>query len=271
MVRDSNGSVLWRRWLDHAEALWQNARHHDALQYADRAALENEEARYAAALLRGRVLLDLGQAKAALSSFESVALLGVPDPCIDAARGHALFELGRFPEATHALRSAIRGDPSLADAHYTLGLLYELIGEDGDTEHFRVARKIDPQRFLPPKQRSRADFEQCIRDAVAELPGAVQRCAEQMPVVVQEVPNFDRLWNASPAISPRCDGLLVKADDIGCSPRIVLTLFKRNLERASSSDEKLIHRIQSTICRLIEENTKALRPNDFERCNGSKF
>lgn len=250
--------MTWNEILDDAERLWRDGRHHDALQQVDKAALASEDARYHAALLRGDVLLDLGDPLGALSSYESVADPMTPDPDVDAARGIALFELARFPEADNALRSALRGRADLAEAHYTLGLLYELLGNGRDIEHFRIARKLAPEQFPPPSQLSRDEFESAIQSAAGELPLSVQRAIEGIPVLVQELPHPDDLREAIPPVSPRCLGLFVglaprfrSTLDEGVAEQPVILLFKRNLERACDSRDGLIEEIRLTVLHEI--------------------
>ncbi|MEO0814924.1 MAG: metallopeptidase family protein, partial [Myxococcota bacterium] len=162
--------------------------------------------------------------------------------------------LARFPESDNALRSAVRGRPDLAEAHYTLGLLYELLGNGRESEHFRLARKLAPGQFPIGEQLSREDFERCIQHAVGELPLTVQKAVEGIPVLVQELPHPEDLREAVPPVSPRCLGLFV-----GMSPRMesvldgvseqqpVILLFKRNLERACTNSDQLVREIKLTI------------------------
>src|SRR5262245_29570273 len=103
----------WESLLDEAASALEEDRHHDALQLCDRAALLGDEARYNAAILRGDILLELGDPSGALSSYETVADPDVQDPDLDCARGMAFFELGRLAEADSALRSALRGNADL--------------------------------------------------------------------------------------------------------------------------------------------------------------
>ena len=250
--------MTWQDTLAEAERLWDEARHHDALQCVDRAALVGESGRYHAALLRGDILLDLGDPVGALTSYESIAEPDTPDPRVDAARGIALFELARFPEADNALRSALRGDPELGEAHFTLGLLYELLGNGREVEHFRLARHLDPERYAPAPQLGREEFERCIQDAVRELPAGVARALEGIGMVVQELPHPVDLRESSARISPRCLGLLVNTNASRSSPSStaeevepVVVLFKRNLERATTSRDHLVAEIKLTILHEI--------------------
>lgn len=244
----------WNHLLNEGERLWREGRHHDALQPVDKAALASEDARYHAALLRGDILLDLGDAIGALSSYESVADPQIPDPVVDSARGIALFELSRFPEAANALRSALRGEPNLAEAHYTLGLLYELTGDARELDHLRIARSMSSERFPASLQLGREEFELLIEQAVDGLPTNVRMAIEKLPILVQELPHPEDLQNSTPPVSPRCLGLFVdlsprfrSALDASMAEKTVILLFKRNLERACESPEQLVDEIRSTI------------------------
>lgn len=57
--------------------------------------------------------------------------------------GWAYYNLGRFPEAEGALKSALRLDPQMALAHYTLGMVYEQQRRDADAANaYRAAIKL---------------------------------------------------------------------------------------------------------------------------------
>jgi predicted Zn-dependent protease with MMP-like domain len=251
-------SEAWEDLLDEAEAAWQDNRHHDALQACDRAALQGEDARYYAAMMRGDVLLELGDALGALSSFESVAHPDVDDPDVDLSRGVALFELGRLAEADNALRSALRGDNSLAEAHYTLGLIAELLGTGAEAEHFRQARKLDAELYAPRPQLGREEFEAIVEQALAELPPPVANAVSNIPVLVAELPHPDDLRRADPPLSPRSLGLFVGTPpshvsmlDAPPSEQPTILLFKRNLERACKDREELVREVRLTIIHEI--------------------
>ncbi|MBI5510448.1 MAG: metallopeptidase family protein [Deltaproteobacteria bacterium] len=244
----------WQDLLDRAEDALADGHHREAALLCDRAALAGDDARYFAALLKGDVLLDLGEVEAALSSYDSVAEPGVEDPEIDCARGVALFELARFAEADKALRSALRGNPKLAEAHHTLGLIAEILGTGHDVDCFRQARRLDPQRFPPVAQLSRAQFETVVHEALADLPAPVAKAVGDVPVLVAEVPHQSDLTQADPPLSPRILGLFVGAAppqvsvlDAPAEVQPTIFLFKRNLERACKDLATLRAEIRMTV------------------------
>ncbi len=254
MEPENPDSSDWRDLLDEASQAHADGHDHDALQLCDRAAMCGEEARYFSAVMRGDVLIDLGDTSGALSSYDSVADPSVPDPDLDCARGVALFELVRFAEADNALRSATRGDPSLAEAHYTLGLLAEITGSGRDGEYFRQARRLDPGAYPPPIQLGRQEFESAVDEALAQLPEPVRKATQEVPIVIAEVPHPDDLVQSDPPLSPAMLGMFVGPSSAEVSvldappeQQPTILLFKRNLERASHDRETLIREIRTTV------------------------
>jgi len=246
--------LAWQHLLDEAEVALGEGRHADGLQLCDRAAQQDPEARYFACLLRGDILLDMDDAIGALSSYDSVADPAIPDPDVDCARGVALFELSRFPEAENALRSALRGNPELAEAHYTLGLIAELMGHGAAVEDFRQARRLDPERFPHVPQMPRAEFEGLVEEAVRTLPPKILNAIQGVPILVAEVPHPADLVACDPPLSPRILGIFVGPPPAAVSvldptpeqPPTIL-LFKRNLERVAPDYDALMHEVRITV------------------------
>jgi predicted Zn-dependent protease with MMP-like domain len=246
--------MSWSRLLERAERAFREARHHDALQLCDRSALQGDEARYHAAILRGDVLLDLGDAAGALSSYDAVADPSAADAELDCRRGIALFELVRFAEADNALRSALRGDANLTEAYYTLALIAEITGTGMDVEYFRRARQLEPMRFPPVAQMPQLDFEAVVVEAIASLPDQIQAALRDIPMLMAEVPHPADLLQADPPLSPRILGMVVGVPPPQVSmldePSVqqpTILLFKRNLERACTSHEILVTEIRRIV------------------------
>ena len=240
----------WRTLLDEAQSARSARRYHDALQLSDRAAFQGDEARYHAARLRGDTLLDAGQAAAALSTYDSIADLAVPDSELDCARGVALFELGKFPEANNALRSALRGKPDLAEAYYTLGLLAEILGTPGEEELFRRARQLDSDRYPITPLMAHDTFVAAVDEALASVPAHVARALTDVPVLVVDVPHPEDLSRAQLPTPPTAMGMTIDHSQCGhpqCDEARTILLFKRNLERAAATGEQLQTKIRELV------------------------
>lgn len=246
--------MSWQKLMEEATTALRGGRHHDALQLCDRTAQMGDEARYHAAILRGDVLLDLGDPSGALSSYETVADPGRPDPVVDCARGIALFELGRFAEADNALRSAIRGRPDLAEANFALALMAEIQGSGLEVEYFRRARKLAPERFPPTPRLSRAEFDEALGAATTLLTDQEREALQNITIFTEELPSFQDLRRGTVPLSPLSLAVLVPAGvaqhampPSGPGERPVLILFKRNLERAARTAEALTARIKEAL------------------------
>lgn len=242
-----------------AEAALMADRHHDALQLCDRAALIDDEGRHGAALMRGSILLDMGDARGALSSYDSVADPKVPDAELDCARGLALFELARLAEAENALRSAVRGAPTLARAHFALGLIAELMGNGEEAEHFRRARRLEPENYPPQRRTGAEEFQTAVTTAIGSLGEGPRGVLRKMSVLVAELPNPQDLIRQNPPVSPQAPCMVVgvldskndSADDIG-EVEVGLLLFKRNLERMTPNTEALTDNVRQALLHVLE-------------------
>jgi len=247
----------WQKLLRKAERALERGRVSEALQLCDQAAFENEESRYSAGLMRGSILLELGDAVGALSAFESLAKPESQDSEVDCARGMALFELARFPEAEAALRSAVRGGPHLAKAFHTLGLIAEFKGTGEEVRWFREARSLEPTRFGHRVQLSNAEFREMVEEAVAELPSDFVEIVEEIPIVVSELPIVNELNQLQPPISPLSLAMMVGAVRVEHGPaddlEPILFLFKRNIERAFPDPEEMKSATRRAIIRHFAE------------------
>ena len=229
----------------------------EALQFCDQAAFFSEEARYSAGLMRGNILLELGDATGALSAFDSLAEPGQRDFEVDCARGMALFELARFPEAEAALKSAVSDGPHLAQALHTLGLIAEFKGSGEEVQWFREARLIEPDRYGHRAQLSNGEFRQRVEEAIAELPTDFIKVVEEIPIVVSELPIVNESYQLNPPISPLSLAMLVgvavaeEARSQDLEP--ILFLFKRNIERAFPEKEGMKSAIRRAIIRHFAE------------------
>lgn len=242
----------WQELLQQAE----EALHEDdsalALQLCDRAAQFAGEGRYYAGVLRGNILLALGDAAGALSSYDTVAEPSKADPQLDEARGIALFELARFAEAEKALKSALRGNDSLAASHYTLGLIAEIFDHGAAGEYFRRARKLDPENFDESSWLTQEEFEKILQEAVDGLPDSVRAMCQNLPLVVAEVPRLEELKQVDPPLSPRTTAIFFgelqpnpDLENLDNQPSVVI--YKRNFERLSREPDVLKEEIQAAL------------------------
>jgi tetratricopeptide (TPR) repeat protein len=248
----------WRNLLTQAKEVLAAGRTHEALQLCDRAAIESEDARYGAALIRGAIHLEMGDAAAALSAYQAVADAGKPDADLDCARGLAYFELAEIPEAEAAIRSALRIDSHLAEGHYTLGLILELKGRREANTHFRRARELSPAQYPEDRSRTREEFEALLNRAASTLPEHVIEHIRKFPIVVADLPVLDELQKIQPRMSPQSLALVLGSSE-GRAVQPCLLIFKRNVERAFRDEELIEAGIRLAV---IREFTRALGLKD---------
>lgn len=241
----------WRRILDDAEDAFVAGDFEGALALCEAAAGQGEDAFYFATFLRGDVLLEAGDATGALAAYERISGPG-SEPELIAARGVALFELVRLDEAEALLLEA--AGARVAQAEYTLGLLYELTGRGDPARHYKRAHKIDRKYLVPPPPMPAELFDRVVQDALAELPEPVARAIENIPVLIEDMPDIEELTQSAPPLSPTTLGVFMGPPPSTRSvldpveleqPRIVL--FKRNLERAFPGRAQLKDEIVTTV------------------------
>jgi len=213
--------------------------------------VHGDDARYFATVLRGDVLLEAGAATAALQAYDSIAG-GGEDPELTSARGVALFELVRLDEAERVLLEA--AGARVAQAEYTLGLLYELTGRGDPARHYKRAHKIDRHYLVPPPPMPPELFDRVVQDALAELPEPVAQAVANIPVLVEEMPDLEELTQSSPPLSPTTLGLFLGTPPSAQSvldpvelEQARIVLFKRNLERAFPGRDHLKDEIVTTV------------------------
>ena len=248
----------WRNLLTKAKEVLAAGRTHEALQLCDRAALESEDARYGAALIRGAIHLEMGDALGALSAYQAVADLGTPDAELDCARGLAYFELAEIPEAEAAIRGALRINDNLAEGHYTLALILELKGSREANAHFRRARELAPAQYPEDRSRTREEFEALLNRAASTLPDDVVEHIRKFPIVVADLPVLDELQKIQPRMSPQSLALVLGSAEASPAQPCLL-IFKRNVERAFRDAELIEAGIRLAV---IREFTRALGLED---------
>ncbi len=106
---------------------------------------ETQEGRVATRLDLARVLIEGGNAEAALTLLAQLRKEGVRDPRLDVLQGRALRLMGLTDDAREVLVAAVKRHPRDAEAHDQLGIL-DLDAHDLDAAiaRFERARALDP-------------------------------------------------------------------------------------------------------------------------------
>jgi DNA-binding transcriptional MerR regulator len=128
-------------WYEHGVALEDD--HSQAAIDAYRRALELDPALAEAHLNLGRLLHEAGDLRGAEGQYREVLRLRAEDALAAYNLGVVLQDQQRPQEAVDAYEKALAGDPTMADAHFNLSGVFELLGnKKGAFRHLRTYRTL---------------------------------------------------------------------------------------------------------------------------------
>ena len=190
---------------------------------------------------------DVEGAKQALHAAEEIA--GPDDP--DVAYGRALiaWETGEIAQGVAILKRVLEIDPDFADAHHTLGLLLEDLGdEEGMVHHFLRTHELDAELDRERSLGTREEIdriERVARKTLEELPEEFAQMLQSVPILLESRPSRDLVESG---FDPRAYGLFDGPehgeDDVPAPTRVVL--FTSNL-LSSYSGEELDEQVEITV------------------------
>jgi predicted Zn-dependent protease with MMP-like domain len=199
------------------------------------------------------VCLDEGEPEQALESLRGAERSADPALFFH-LRARAQFELVRFEQARDDALRAVAVNPGLPEAHDLLARVYEHLGEpEKAREHGAEAQAIDPAVFGPPLQISNQEFDVLVEESLRELPEPIRRKLDEVPVLVEDLPNREVLTGEDPPLAPDLLGLFVGRHllershlDLPGAPGAIY-LFRRNLLRACLDREELKREVRTTV------------------------
>jgi len=196
-----------------------------------------------------------------------------PDGPFESARldflvGRAHFESGDQQKALRLLTHAVELEPGYGDAHYTLGLVHEALGDSkAMVSAFLRAREADlalaPVAWAP----GRSAFEDLVRAAIVRLPKPLHAALEGAELFVVELPGAEVIADG---VDPRTSVLLDTQErsraglDVSKSsaelqqPRVGRIFFyQRNTERAvedaSGLNDEIYLALEEELCAAFPE------------------
>jgi predicted Zn-dependent protease with MMP-like domain len=173
---------------------------------------------------------DVEGARAALEAAEEMA--GSDDPDVGYGRALILLETGETEPAVSELKRVLETDPEFADAHHTLGLALEELGdEQGMIHHFLRTRvldaKLDKDRGTGSPEEL-ALIERVARETIESLPEEFGERLKNVPIILEHRPSRSVVESG---FDPRALGLFEGPehgrDDVPAPTRVVL--FTSNL------------------------------------------
>jgi predicted Zn-dependent protease with MMP-like domain len=206
---------------------------------------------------------DLEGARSALEAADEMA--GSDDPYVRYGRALIAQETGDVDTALTELKLALEADPEFADAHHTLGLLYEdLEDKPSAVHHFLRTRALDAR--LDKELDDKADIdriERVARETIDNLPDEFLRQLRNVPVMLEPRPSRQLVETG---LDPRAFGLFEGPDhgdddQIPAPTRIVL--YTSNLLSNFSEDE-LEEQVETTVLHEVGHYF-GLDEDDMER------
>jgi Tfp pilus assembly protein PilF/predicted Zn-dependent protease with MMP-like domain len=225
----------------------------DALDFAD-----NPDETADALLLKYDAYMHQGDREGA-----SRVVTAFPDGPFENARldflvGRAHFETGHAEKAKRLLEHAIAAEPSFGDAHHTLALVQDALGDNlAMVRAFLRAREADLALPIAPWAPSSAAFEELVRAAIEKLPTPMHAALEGAELFVADMPGAEVVADG---VDPRACALLEvldrrRSEEDAPQVRRVF-VYQRNTERAVEDPTGL----SDEIATVLEEEICATFP-----------
>lgn len=220
----------------------------DAVTHARRAAelADEEEDLVAAVLVLAEAQVACERPAEARAALSELATSAIDDADIILDVAHAFLNAEDPTTAELWLRRITTGDDdaAAADAWHAIGLCREAKGDrEGMVNAWLETRRKDAA--APPSETAMSDdeLEEVVTSALAELPAEVHRHLENVPLLVDDLPDEHLVKEG---IDPRLVGLfsgtpLPEQSSVGGAPSITnIHFFRRNLERLAGDDAELL-------------------------------
>mgnify|MGYP001477174619 FL=1 len=217
-------------------------------------------------------LLEVGQPREALQRIQELEKLGTSAPGYDEElaeilrhrKVEALYLTGD-PQSALALTLSLEpADPlEEADREFFIGLCHDHLGDpESADEHFAKANELDPDGNPPIPTISSEEAHELVATVLGELPEKILKEMEEVPIILEDLPELAMIQESAGQISPDTLGLYsgsTVANDSqgGFSPQegmpttAVIRIYRRNLERMSRNKKNLVEQVKITLLHEI--------------------
>ena len=204
-------------------------------------------------IVNGALLLEEGEPRRAHEELKGAERSADPAMFFH-LRGLAEHDLLRFDEALGDGERALAIRPDMPEAHDLVSRVLEHLGRwEPSGEHAERAHSLDPERYPLPLEMTDEEFDRCVERSIKELPAAVRKELDEIPVIVEPLPAREILAAEDPPLAPDLLGLFVgrhllerSHSDTPSAPGAI-HLFRRNLLRMCHTREELAHEIRITV------------------------
>ena len=223
-------------------------------------------------ILIGTAFLEVGQPQEALQRIHDLEKLGSSAPGYDEElfqilkhrKAEALYLTGD-PQGALTLTLSLDPEDSLeaADREFFIGLCHDHLGDpESADEHFAKATEMDPGGNPPIPSISSEEAHELVATVLGELPERILKEMEEVPIILEDLPELSMIQESSGQISPDTLGLYsgsTVANDSqgGFSPQegmptaAVIRIYRRNLERMSRNEKDLVEQVKITLLHEI--------------------
>ncbi|MBD3335602.1 MAG: hypothetical protein GF355_08800 [Candidatus Eisenbacteria bacterium] len=243
---------LTRRDRGRLDQAWRSLEAGDFESAAESAeVLVDETRRHPDALqLLGAALVELGFVKDGLGFLREAGDRVEDVPLSHCYEGIAFFERSHFSRARRAFQSAIQSESGFGYAYYGLGRCADFARRYHLADRYYLrAHRLDPHSCPLPVRMRRSFFETAVKEAIALIPSELRCGLDQIPVIVEDLPDPKLLRAERPPLRPDILGLHVGRElrRRGAfhppSPVETILIFQRNLELFCPTWEELIYEI----------------------------
>jgi predicted Zn-dependent protease with MMP-like domain len=204
-------------------------------------------------IVEATLALEEGEPRAAMSALRGAERSADPAVFFH-LRGLARYDLLEFDEALRDGERALAVRPDMAEAHDLMSRACEHLGNPEEAQsHAEEAFAMDPENFPMPLEMADDEFDALVERSVRELPPAVRKELDEIPVMIESLPYREMLQDGDDEpLGPDLLGLFVgrhlleRSHQDLPSPGAIF-LFRRNLLRACHDRDELVKEIRVTV------------------------
>ncbi len=216
--------------------------------------------------------LEIGQPKEALEKICELEGLGTSVPGYDEemdsvlqhSKSIALYLTGD-PQGALTLMLSLEPPDTLEAAarEFFIGICHDHL-EDPESadEHFARATELDPIGNPPIPEITADEAHDLVAKVLLGLPEKIRKELEEVPIILEDLPDLSMIQESSGTISPNTLGLYSGftvankyqggfCSQDGMPASAVIRIYRRNLERMSQNEEDLMEQVKITLLHEI--------------------
>jgi predicted Zn-dependent protease with MMP-like domain len=188
----------------------------------------------------------------AITTLQELDSCPIEEPMLLCDVAEMWFHLGDEQRAGELYTAALELDDQLADAHYGLGMILGLTGDqDGAIAQWKRVRQLDATAPHAEVHVSVETLQRIADEALSELPEQALELLRNVPILIEDLPSEELVAEgADPRMLGLFDGhsLLEQESLGGQSPSVTtIHIYQRNIERGAEDEDDLAEEIRITV------------------------